>query len=236
MGPPLLLAHPLAFSKAWWSLDQLGARFDAVAVDLRGHGETIAEQLELGAMADDLLAVLDHIGWDRAVVGGTSLGAAAALVLALRHPERVSTLVQDLPGFGPGSRRDPARAERVAQALARSDLAEAARRITEGLSAPAAKAWTIALHSDWVRYPDPGPKLARAFRASASWTVAEPWPDALRALSMPVRLLALKGDSVHPWDVAETMARSIPNAALVPRAPSLDAETIARQWLEVLGG
>ena len=108
-GPRTLLAHPMVFSKAYVAggADVLGARAEVVALDLRGHGETEAATLSLDAMADDLGTVLDALGWPSAAVGGTSLGAAAALRFALRHPGRVDRPLLDLPGFGPGSARPP---------------------------------------------------------------------------------------------------------------------------------
>lgn len=233
-GRPLLWAHPIVFSKAFVP-DVLGARFEVAAPDQRGHGDTEGGAIEAAAMAEDLGAVLDRLGWPRASIGGTSLGAATALLFALRHPERVERLTLDLPGFGPSSFREPAKTEAMAEAFARADFDEAARRITEGLSAPRAAAWTASLRADWRHY-DParlGPKLAAALRGTAAWRLVERWPEDLAALRVPTTILAVKGDPVHPWDVAETMARTIPGARLLPRVPSLDPAKIGAQWSEV---
>ena len=55
-GPPLLLTHPLVFSKAFVAAggDVLGARFDVATFDQRGHGESEGGAIEATAMADDL--------------------------------------------------------------------------------------------------------------------------------------------------------------------------------------
>lgn len=237
-GPRLLLAHPIVFSKAYWAIERFAERFDVAAFDQRGHGESTAEGIALDAMADDLGRVMDHLGWDRATVGGTSLGAATSLRFALRRPERVERLVQDLPGLGPGSSRDAGRTGRLAEAFARGDLEEAARRAVEGLSPSRAKAWREALEADWGRYDAAalGPKLAAALRGTAGWRVVQRWPGDLALLAVPTRILALRGDPVHPFEVAEAMARTIPDAKLVPRVPSLAPEAVARQWIEVLDG
>ncbi|HEX7896782.1 MAG TPA: alpha/beta hydrolase, partial [Planctomycetota bacterium] len=227
--------HPIVFSKAFVP-EALGARFDVAAPDQRGHGDSEGGAIEAEAMADDLGAVLDRLGWARASIGGTSLGAATSLLFARRHPERVERLILDLPGFGPGSFRAPDKTEAMAEAFARADFDEAARRITDGLSAPRAAAWIAALRDDWRRY-DParlGPKLAAALRGTARWRLVERWPEDLAALRAPTTILAVKGDPVHPWDVAETMARTIPGARLVSRVPSLDPAKIAAQWIEEL--
>jgi len=236
-GPPLLLAHPLVFSKRYFlgAKEVFGARFDTVAVDLRGHGDNEGE-VDLDAAADDIGAVLDACGWSAARLGGTSLGAAVVLRFALRRPERVVRLVQDLPGFGPGSRRPPERVAAMAEAFAKADFEAAAQAITEGYPPARAQAWSDALRSDWSGY-DParlGPKLAKAVRAAAAWRVAEPWPSALAALTVPTEILAVKGDPTHPWEIAETMAATLPDARLHARVPSLAPGKIAEQWISVL--
>src|SRR5258706_5907569 len=131
-GPPLLLAHPVLFSKAWFTAaaDVYGAQFSCVAFDQRGHGDTTAPTISPAALADDVGAVLDAMKWDKAALGGTSLGAASVLLYALRCPARVSFLIQDLPGFGPASFRDPTRTSRIAASLEDGDLPDAAVQIT----------------------------------------------------------------------------------------------------------
>lgn len=234
-GAPLLLAHPIVFSKAFWAIQVFAEHFDVVALDQRGHGDSEGP-VDLDPMAGDLGAVMDHLGWDRATVGGTSLGAATALRFALGHPDRVTLLVQDLPGFGPTSRRDPARTARLSEAFETGDLDLAARRITEGMGAPRARAWQEALAADWRHYDARalGPKIARALRSTVSWKVVERWPEDLARLPMPVRILAVQGDPTHPYEIAQEMARAIPHATLRGRVGSLSPEAIARQWIEVI--
>lgn len=236
-GPPLLLAHPLVFSKRYFlgAKEVFGARFDTVALDLRGHGESDGE-VDFDAAAEDVGAVMDACGWTTASIGGTSLGAAITLRFALRNPERVTRLVQDLPGFGPGSRRPSERVETMAEAFARADFDAAARAITDGYPPPRAKAWTDALRADWNGYEPArlGPKLAKAVRSAAGWRVAEPWPSALAALRVRTEILAVKGDPAHPYEIAETMAATLPDARLHARVLSLSPVKIADQWVSVL--
>ena len=67
-----------------------------LAFDCRGHGETRPlgpeDRIGIGSFADDLTAFLDFVDVPRAVVGGTSMGAAVALNFALRRPDRVLAL------------------------------------------------------------------------------------------------------------------------------------------------
>ena len=52
--------------------------------------------------ADGVLALLDHLGIEQAVIGGLSLGANVSYEVALRHPERVRALVLEMPVFARG--------------------------------------------------------------------------------------------------------------------------------------
>ena len=237
-GPPLLLAHPLVFSKAYFAAAApvLGAKFSCVVYDQRGHGDTSANTITPAAMADDVGAVLDAMKWDKAAIGGTSLGAASVLLFALRSPARVSFLIQDLPGFGPGSFRDASKTSRIAASFEDADMEDAARQITLGMTEPRAKAWTEALFNDWKNYDGKAlsNKLAWVLRNTSSWRIVGRWPDELQKLTMPVRIFAIQGDTVHPWDTAQTMARTIKGARLSPRVQSLSADAIAAQWVDAL--
>jgi pimeloyl-ACP methyl ester carboxylesterase len=237
-GPPLILVHPMLFSKAYYAAAAhvYGARYSCAAFDQRGHGESVATAISLGVLVDDVGAVMDACGWERATLGGTSLGAAATLGFAVRNPQRVSALVQDLPGFGPGGFRPADRAARIAAALDDGDLEEGARRIVEGMSPPRAEAWTAALAADWRHY-DAAPLARRmgwALRSSSPWRVVDGWPRSLAAVKAPTRILAVQGDPLHPWTTAREMAAAIPGARLIPRVPSLAPEAIAAQWMEAL--
>lgn len=237
-GPPLLLAHPVLFSKAFYTAaaDVFGAKFSCVAFDQRCHGDTTSSILTPAALAEDIGAILDHLKWDKAAMGGTSFGAASTLLYALSNPSRVSILIQDLPGFGPASFRDPFVTSRIAAALEDADLDDAAKQITAGMSEPRAKAWTEALFADWKNYDGAriAPKMAGALRATSSWRIVGRWPDELQKLSMPVRIFGVQGDSVHPWDTAQTMARTIKGARLSNRVQSLSPAAIAAQWIDAL--
>jgi 2-hydroxymuconate-semialdehyde hydrolase len=86
-------------------LDVARAGFRAVAVELRGHGEsdkpTDASGYSLHAMGRHLVDVLDALGVKRAVLVGHSMGGAVAVRAALDAPERVRGLVLLAPvGFG----------------------------------------------------------------------------------------------------------------------------------------
>src|SRR5205085_4325546 len=66
-----------------------------IAVDLQGHGRTadIDRPIDVRLMADDIAALIDHLGLDKPDVVGYSLGGGVALQTAVRHPDKVGRLV-----------------------------------------------------------------------------------------------------------------------------------------------
>jgi 3-oxoadipate enol-lactonase/4-carboxymuconolactone decarboxylase len=96
-APALLLSNSLGTTMAMWDdlVPALTQRFRVVRYDHRGHGGSGATPgpYHLGLLADDALAVLDHLGLERASVCGLSIGGAVAAWLGIHHPERVESLV-----------------------------------------------------------------------------------------------------------------------------------------------
>jgi 3-oxoadipate enol-lactonase len=96
-GPPVLLIMGLGMNATgWWrTVPVLSRRFRVIAFDNRGTGRSsaLSGSYSTEAMADDAAAVLDAAEVDDAHVYGFSLGGMVAQLLALRHPERVRSLV-----------------------------------------------------------------------------------------------------------------------------------------------
>jgi pimeloyl-ACP methyl ester carboxylesterase len=97
-GVPVVLLHGLASNLTRWSefveRTTLGARHPLIRVDLRGHGDSPTRcALSLERWCDDLVALLDAEGAERAILIGHSLGAQIALHFAARAPQRTAALV-----------------------------------------------------------------------------------------------------------------------------------------------
>lgn len=113
-GDPLLLVMGLGTTRFWWPgglvAELVGRGFHVVAYDQRDAGQSthLPERREgqpLAALlrrtppayraedlADDAVAVLDALGWERAHLFGHSMGGLVAQRIAIRHPRRVRTL------------------------------------------------------------------------------------------------------------------------------------------------
>lgn len=94
-GPVVVLLHSFLMDASMWApqVEAFDGGYRLIAVDERGHGETPAEQpFDHWDVARDTLAVLDHLGVDRAAVIGTSQGGFVALRMALLAPHRITAL------------------------------------------------------------------------------------------------------------------------------------------------
>ncbi|WP_203935707.1 alpha/beta fold hydrolase [Planosporangium mesophilum] len=96
-GRPLILLHGGLGSGEMFgpALPALAEHHQVITVDLQGHGRTadIDRPIDLWFMADDIAALIDHLGLDKPDVVGYSLGGGVALRIAARYPAKVGRLV-----------------------------------------------------------------------------------------------------------------------------------------------
>jgi esterase len=97
-GEPVVLLHGGGLTAHTWDLVCLGLRptYHCIAPDLRGHGDSSWSPEQRYTMADhraDLEGLVAHLGLDRFVLVGMSLGGAVAMNYAGQHPERLTALV-----------------------------------------------------------------------------------------------------------------------------------------------
>jgi pimeloyl-ACP methyl ester carboxylesterase len=96
-GRPLILLHGGLGSGEMFgpTLTALAAGRQVIAPDLQGHGRTadIDRPITVQDMADDIAALITHLGLDKPDVMGYSLGGGVAFFTAVRHPELVGKLI-----------------------------------------------------------------------------------------------------------------------------------------------
>lgn len=117
-GMPVVFVHSFAGASDHWfaSLAHLRPTRRAVAIDLRGHGESDPPPAGSYAPVDlaaDIASVVDSLGLDRFVLVGHSMGGAAAIAYAGANPDRVAGLVL----VGTPGRTPQAQADKVMAAL-----------------------------------------------------------------------------------------------------------------------
>lgn len=93
-GAPLVFVHAGVTDSGLWDpqFAEFGGDRTLVRFDLRGFGRSVTEDVDFDPV-DDIEAVFDHFGLERAVVVGASRGGQQSLDFTLAHPERVSGLV-----------------------------------------------------------------------------------------------------------------------------------------------
>lgn len=95
-APPLLAVHGVtSHHLAWAHVAAALPEWRVVAPDLRGRGGSadLPGPWGMARHADDVVAVLDHLGLDRVPIVGHSMGAFVAAAAAHRHPDRISRVI-----------------------------------------------------------------------------------------------------------------------------------------------
>jgi pimeloyl-ACP methyl ester carboxylesterase len=114
-GRPLILLHGGLGSGEMFGpiIPALAANHQVIAVDLQGHGRTadIDRPIDTRLMADDIAALIDHLGLEKPDIVGYSLGGGVAFFTAVRYPDKVGKLVMAAANV----RRDAIPPEMLAQ-------------------------------------------------------------------------------------------------------------------------
>ncbi len=217
-GPLAVYAHGGFVSQAvedrmglfdWEPVLAAGRRL--VRYDARAHGRSTGgpspSEYTYPSLADDLLALLDHLGAGRAVDAmGASMGCGSVLHAAVRAPQRFSRLVMLIPPTAWTTREAYARANRSS--------ADAVTR--DGLDA-----WLAgrprrrpAVVSDVPEFPPTPaePVLPAVLRGLARSDL--PSPAEIAGLRLPALILAWADDPGHPLSTARTLADLLPGATL----------------------
>ncbi|HYL20529.1 MAG TPA: alpha/beta hydrolase, partial [Gemmatimonadales bacterium] len=150
-GTPVVLVHgSLETWESWLrQVDAFASTFRVIAYSRRYHPPNATrpdgQAYALALHADDLIALLEALGLERVHLVGSGYGAYVALLVTLRRPDLVRSLVLGEPPILPWLSRTPAgdslrrtfeggTVAPVRQALARGDSVEALRRFWDGVS------------------------------------------------------------------------------------------------------
>jgi len=217
-GDPLVLIAGLGNDLSSWALQapEFGKRYRVISFDNRGSGHTDALDLpySIRMMAEDTAGLLDALGIEKAHVLGVSMGGYIAQELAIRHPDRVRSLVLATTSVGPYLLKIS-----VLQAWAREALAGMSPMTSFQIMLPfmfndrcfedpgvlEMAVGTIAGHSS-----TPPHILARQMTACVEHDAR----DRIGRICAPTLVIAGKEDPFVPFSLSEELATSIPNARL----------------------
>ena len=223
-----LLMNRRMFERLGPALAARGNR--AICVDLLGHGRSDRpEDLRLYSMplfARQVVALIEHLGLDAAVVGGTSLGANVALELATASPERAKGLFLEMPVLDNALSAVAGTFTPVMLGLRLGrPLFELLARFT---SAVPRTNYLVDIGLDWVRQR-PGPSLAVLEGLLLGETA--PHREQRQRISQPALVVGHPRDPLHPFSDSGMLAEELPNARLV-EANSLFEWRVSPQRLD----
>jgi pimeloyl-ACP methyl ester carboxylesterase len=207
-GRAVLMSHGYSATRRMWSGQHalLADRYRLISWDMRGHGQTESPndpaQYSHALTVADMKALLDHLGIQRAVIGGLSLGGTMSLEFYLAHPQTVEALV--ICDSGPGYRN--AQARETWNERARARAAELEARGLEALSGRSREMREAMGHHASAQ------GLAHAARGMLAQTDSRVI-DGLPSIAVPT--LVIVGDKDEPFVApCEYMAKKIPGARL----------------------
>lgn len=190
-GRPLILLHGGLGSGEMFGpvLPALSERHQVIAVDLQGHGRTadIDRPIDVRLMADDIAALIGHLGLDKPDLVGYSLGGGVALHVAAKYPALVGRLV----AVSANIRRDAIYPEMFAQ---QGQVSAAAAEFMK--DTPMYQLYQrVAPHpGDFPRLLD---KIGEAMAADFDFT------EEIRGLQMPALIVAADADMAPPSHYVE---------------------------------
>jgi pimeloyl-ACP methyl ester carboxylesterase len=233
-GPRLtVLLHGLLFNQRMHdvlarALAERGHR--VVTLDLLGHGESDRPRekwrYSMPQFGAQVVALLDELGADEAVVLGTSLGANVALEASVLAPERVRGMVIEMPvldhaligcaiAFTPMMVALTA-GEPLMRALARGTRLIPRRRLP----------WQADILLDWVRQ-DPEPSAA-VFQGLFFGRTAPPRAERME-IETPALVIGHQYDIIHPFSDAGMLATELPNGRLLQAHSLLELRLAPRR-------
>jgi pimeloyl-ACP methyl ester carboxylesterase len=216
---PLILVHGLLLSQKMHRplAEDLAARGNRViTVDLLGHGESDRPRdmwrYSMHSFGEQLVALMDHLEIDQAVVMGTSLGANASLEVAATAPERLRGMIVEMPVLDNALLASALTFTPILVALTFGEpvmklVAHITRRIPRRLLP-----YYGNVVLDLVRQ-DPGP--GGALLQGLFFGRIAPHRSERRTFMTAALILGHRRDPVHPFSDAGMLAEELPNARLL---------------------
>jgi 3-oxoadipate enol-lactonase len=212
----LVLVHEMGGSLESW--DDVAPRFSdsrrVLRYDTRGAGmsQKVRGELGIDTMADDIAALLDHIGIaGKVALAGIAVGGAIALHFAARYPERASAVAVGSPATGIAPDRRAAFLERLTKVEA-AGMAFAVENSMLSGYAPELRGDIRRFERFRARWLGNDPSSYATISRMLAGTDMQ---DELTGLRCPVLVIGGSLDRVRPPPLAQDVARAIPGARYV---------------------
>lgn len=214
---PLVLVHGLLMNRRMFErlgpeMAEVGHR--VIAIDLLGHGRSDRPpemaQYSMTFFARQVEALLDHLGIEEAVIGGTSLGANVTLETAYLAPKRVRGMMVEMPVLDNALLAAAAIFTPIMLGLRfGAPVLRAVASVTRRI--PRSNA-LVDMGLDWLRQ-DPAPSsavLEGLFLGSTA-----PHHDFRVQMDQPTLVIGHRADPLHPFSDSGMLAEELPNARLI---------------------
>ena len=221
-GEPLLLIQGMSGHSLHWGepfMTALEPQFDAIAIDHRntGYSPVVEGPFTLGDLAEDAVGKLDELGLDAVHVMGISMGGMVAQELALRHPDRVRTLVLGCTYAGGegSSLASPEVGQIIVSGMQSGDREQAMRamwsvNVSEGFAADEAN-WDAFLEVAQTK-----PVAVEVIMAQMQAVMAHDTSARLGEIRAPTLVIHGTADRMLPASNGEAIAAAIPGARYEP--------------------
>jgi pimeloyl-ACP methyl ester carboxylesterase len=217
-GLALVLIHGFPLCRKMWrpqaeALAKAGCR--VITPDLRGFGESglSSGTVNMDVYADDIVALMDHLGVDKAAVGGMSMGGYVLLNLLERYPERVAAPIFITTRAGGDDDAGKARRTALAEACRDQGILPVAEAFRTILFAPETLTDNPELVEEvfgWIDATDP--------RGAAAGLVAmrdrKDYIVLLGSFSQPALVIGADLDQAAPVENSRLIAEGLPEAEL----------------------
>ena len=223
-GRVLVLIHGLLMNGGMFArlAPEMASRGNrVVCVDLLGHGASDAPGdfglYSMTAFGDQVAALLDHLDLERAVVGGTSLGANVSLELGVAHPERTEGLFIEMPVLDNAL---VAVAVAFTPVLVASELGAPLLRLTSALTRLIPRShYLLDIGLDWLRR-DPR-SSATVLQGLLLGRTCPPRIER-QTIGAPTLIIGHRSDPVHPFSDSDALVTEIDGARLLNASSILE--------------
>ena len=224
---PLVLIHGLLMNRRMFDrlAPEMAARGNRViTIDLLGHGRSDRPpemvNYSMAFFAQQVVGLLDHLGIDQAVVGGTSLGANTTLTMAKDAPDRIKAMFVEMPVLDNALLAVSAIFTPILFGLRFGEpllkpLAAVARRIPRSN-------FMLDIGLDWIRQ-DPGPSAA--VLEGLFLGAAAPHHAERIEMTQPTLVIGHHADPLHPFSDSGMLAEELANVRLIEANSILEWRT-----------
>jgi pimeloyl-ACP methyl ester carboxylesterase len=216
---PLILLHGLLLSQEmhWPLAEELAARGNRViTLDLLGHGQSDRPRdmwrYSMAFYGEQVVALMDHLNIEEAVVMGTSLGANAALEIAASKPDRLRALVIEMPVLDNGLLSSAVTFTPLLVALTVGEpVMKLLSRVTRAVPRRLIPHYGNVMLDVVRQEPGPGGALLQGLFFGR----IAPHRSERRTFEVPALVLGHRRDPVHPFSDAGMLVEEMPNARLL---------------------